>query len=194
MLLVHGTTAKGLKAIMNRQGKEGLAAPWDVSDRDGMSYFYNVNKAMEWHDEEEYAKAECIVRCLEQAQLQQAMMAEGGKIYALVVDIPEEFQDRVEDDYSCPNASNEASCFPEDNFDPSWIVEVYEAEVSVWAIPFIVAGVSGNSMFQSHQLPDKLVAIAKSVAQSSDIDTYEAFEIDHSQLPLSILEHFKDNA
>lgn len=48
MLLVHGTTAKGLKAIMNRRGKEGLAAPWDVSDHDGMSYFYNVGK-MEWH-------------------------------------------------------------------------------------------------------------------------------------------------
>ncbi|WFP46045.1 hypothetical protein VIPPAEUMC01_00111 [Pseudomonas phage vB_VIPPAEUMC01] len=192
MLLVHGTTAKGLKAIMNRQGKEELAAPWDVSDRDGMSYFYNVNKVMEWHDEEEYAKSECVSRCLEQAQLQQAITAEGGKIYALVVDIPEEFQDCVEDDYSCPNASSEASCFHESDFDPAWIVEVYESEVSVWEIPFIVAGVVDNSMFQSHLLPTQLVKVAESVASSGVY--MEHRDIGYSQRPLSILEHFKDNA
>jgi len=192
MLLVHGTTEKGLKAIMNRQGKDGLAAPWDVSDHDGMTYFHDVKKAMEWADDEEGAELDCVNRCLEQAQLQQAMMAEGGKIYALVVEVPEEWEHIVQDDYSCPNMADSASCIPEDMFDPAWIVRVYEDSVNVWTIPFIVAAVIGNPMFQSYRLPEKLVAVAGAVSKSAGY--YEMTEIDYSEQPLSILEDFKENA
>lgn len=193
MLLVHGTTEKGLKAIMNRQGKDGLAAPWDVSDHDGMTYFHDVNKAMEWMANEEEAELDCVYRCLSQAQLQQAMMAEGGKIYALVVDIPEEFEHSVEDDYSCPNMADSASCIPEDKFDPAWIVRVYESSVNVWAIPFIVSGILGNPMFQSYRLPENLLAVAEAVSKA-DAYCEDIMEIDYDEQPLSILEDFKENA
>ncbi|QAU05435.1 hypothetical protein S2_163 [Pseudomonas phage vB_PaeM_SCUT-S2] len=189
MILVHGTTEKGLKAIINRDGKDGLAAPWDVSDNDRMSYFYDAAK-VDWTEDLEDAKRECIGLALEQAQLQKALEAEGGKIYALVVDVPEEFVDIVEDDYSCPNMESVASCMPEERFDPDWIVEVYEANVNVWSIPFVLACVIGNPMFQTHTLPKELVDIAQQLASSETC--YDITGLEWNKVSLSILSNIKD--
>ncbi|WBQ35255.1 hypothetical protein [Pseudomonas phage pPA-3099-2aT.2] len=189
MILVHGTTEKGLKAIINRDGKDGLAAPWDVSDNDRMSYFYDAAK-VDWTEDLEDAKRECIGHALEQAQLQKALEAEGGKIYALVVDVPEEFVDIVEDDYSCPNMESVASCMPEEQFDPDWIVEVYEANVNVWSIPFVLACVIGNPMFQSYKLPKELVDIAQQLALSEIC--YDITDLEWNKVSLNILSNIKD--
>ena len=162
MILVHGTTEKGLKAIINRDGKDGLAAPWDVSDNDRMSYFYDAAK-VDWTEDLEDAKRECIGHALEQAQLQKALEAEGGKIYALVVDVPEEFVD---------------------------IVEVYEANVNVWSIPFVLACVIGNPMFQTHTLPKELVDIAQQLASSETC--YDITGLEWNKVSLSILSNIKD--
>lgn len=181
-IVTHGTTLDGFKAIMGNKGKQGLPAPWTVSDNDNQMYFYDaVAVSEEWGDE--YSPEPAQRQSSEQAVLQLCSGGYGGTVVVLTCDIPD---DLLEQDYSCDNMEN-ARCIPCDSFDPSWIVEIHTREVDQWVIPLHLACILDNSMFNTSQIPETLLTLAQAVGYNDCI--YE-FELDQQDVKSFI----EDNA
>jgi len=160
-IVTHGTTLAGFKAIMSKEGKSLVHAPWTVSDNDGIMYFYDANSTGGDHgycpeDEADDCRTAAANQSFEAARLQYAAKGQGGLVVVLVCDIPD---DKLDLDYSChgdsdrmPNARSIAC----ESFDPSWIVEIRTETFDQWdCIPALLC-VWDNTLFNKEEIPQGL--------------------------------------
>lgn len=172
--LIHGTTSKGFKAIINGEGKAGLHNPWSVSDNDGMMYFFDAEQILSecGFDEESEAIAQGVNQAFEQARLQWACRGEAGDIVVMVCDVPD---DIVEVDTSCPNMEH-CRMIPCGSFNESMIKRVFTGSMDIWEVPSILGCVLGNDIFNTYELPEKLLSLAERIGFDDDIYSYDVDE------------------
>lgn len=121
--LFHGTTLDNYNKIIASNFGNKETYSWNVSD-DNCMYFYDLDKTDQ--DEKEYKKDECINKAFESAQLTASI--ENVICSALVVlelKIPVNLCD---DDYSCENMANEATCVDLENIDLHMIKKIHVCE------------------------------------------------------------------
>jgi hypothetical protein len=161
MKAFHGTTKKGLNAILNGGSKPNC--PWTVSDNDGMTYVWPLDKLVSANaledDDASYQTEYGIRQAFESAEIQ-AVMEESEAIFVIELDIPDEL---LEDDFSCENMDNVASVLHMNDFDLKFIKKVYIADLNKWSFPFIVSGLLQNEHFNRWAVDEQLVEIAESL-------------------------------
>lgn len=169
MLVFHGTTKKGLKSILNNSGIKPNS-PWTCSDQDGLMYVYPLNKIVDAHCLEEEEKEdqinEGIRNAFESANIQAAIEAKANTLYVLVMEVDENL---LEDDYSCDNMADIASCMNMIDFNSTSIVSVYECQYNIWKTPFVISSLLGNELFNVFSIEDELLKISQYL---KDNETY----------------------
>ena len=83
MKCFHGTTKKGLNAILNVDGYKPNS-PWTVSDNDGAMYLWPQNKLEDQHDFEE--NDQMICHAFESAEIQ-AVIEDTTEIFVLEMEV-----------------------------------------------------------------------------------------------------------
>ncbi len=176
MICYHGTTAKGLRAILSGENHKPNM-PWNVSDQDDCMYLWPADKiAGEWeltNEEPEYAADQGRRLAFESAQVQ-ALVSEDFTLYALELLVD---PDDLEDDYSCENMSSEASYITLGQFHPVMIQRVFKLEMNKWHAPFVAAGLLGNDYFNQCCLSTTLEAAAKAI-KAQEVYLEEVHEFD----------------
>ena len=166
MLVYHGTTAQGLQNIINGS-EEKHVSPWTVCDNDGIMYVYPSDKVAREHGldlEEDFEEVQQCARqtCFEQAQLQ-VLCNDETEIFVIEFDIDESL---LEDDYSCDNMADSASCFDMKEFDASRIQSIVKHTVNVYHKPFIAVNVIHNHNFNVDALDPELLAAAETISEA----------------------------
>ena len=157
MICFHGTTKKGLKAILSGVNHKPTN-PWNVSDQDGAMYVWPSDKLKVQYDLEE--EDQMICHAFESAEVQ-AVTSEEEDVFVMVLDIPDEL---LEDDFSCENMSDVASCINLTEFDKSMVVSVMTHKLNKWNAPFVISGLLSNPNFNSYSLDEGLLLAAESIA------------------------------
>jgi len=169
-LYIHGTTQQGLTNIMLGETKE--AGPWNVSERDGCSYLWDVEAVMTGEDQD----IDFVIRnAFESAQLQAAIKGEDNTLYALVCEFDSE---EVEIDFSCENMDAYARYAPESQLNKSVIKKIYKSDFNKWDSPFILSGVINNEHFSKCMVEDSLLTIAETLANS---EVYREIDIEWTE-------------
>jgi|TARA_A100001391_G_C5029018_1_gene267842 hypothetical protein len=160
MKCFHGTTKKGLNAILNSDGYKPNS-PWTVSDNDGAMYVWPENKLAEQYDFEDIEQM--IYHAFESAEIQ-AVVEDSTEIFVLEMEIPDQI---LEDDHSCDNMANIASFINMNDFSKNMIVNIYKTTLNKWNAPFIVANLLSNPNFNQWCLEEDLLSLAETL-QNSD--------------------------
>lgn len=164
--LTHGTTLEGFKAIMAGIGKHDQPNPWTVSDNDGQMYFYDSVAVAEDYgrDEGDLCHGDAVNSSFENARLQIAFTGKSDTAVVIVCEVPEHL---IELDSSCENMPHSRSiqC---GGFNPEWITHIYTCGVDIWEIPYILACVVQNHLFNWGDVEEKLVKLANVLANSDD--------------------------
>lgn len=164
--LTHGTTLEGFKAIMAGIGKHDQPNPWTVSDNDGQMYFYDSVAVAEDYgrDEDDLCHGDAVNSSFENARLQIAFTGKSDTAVVIVCEVPEHL---IELDSSCENMPHSRSIQCGD-FSPEWITHIYTCGVDIWEIPYILACVVQNHLFNWGDVEEKLVKLANVLANSDD--------------------------
>ncbi|MCP3681515.1 MAG: hypothetical protein GY861_02400 [bacterium] len=175
MKCFHGTTKKGLNAILANAGVKPNA-PWVCSDNDGEMYVWPQNKLEDSYDFEE--QEQFICHAFESAEIQ-AVVSEEVEVFVLEMDIP---NDLLEDDYSCDNMADVASYLPMDDFTTDMIVKVYTYKLNKWNAPFVISNLLNNEHFNTYSIDENLLEAAEAIQQAKiykdPIDFYDFVEYD----------------
>lgn len=160
MKCFHGTTKKGLNAILNSDGYKPNS-PWTVSDNDGAMYVWPENKLIDQYEFEEIDQMIC--HAFESAEIQ-AVVEDSTEVFVVELEIPDEM---LEDDFSCENMADVASFIDMDSFSKEMIINVYKATLNKWNAPFVVANLLSNPNFNQWSLDEDLLSLAESL-QNTD--------------------------
>lgn len=159
MKCFHGTTKKGLNAILNSEGYKPNS-PWTVSDNDGAMYLWPENKLIEQYEFED--TFQMINHAFESAEIQ-AVIEDTTEVFVLELEIPDEL---LQDDYSCENMADVASFIETGQFNSNMVVKVYTCKLNKWNAPFIAAGLLSNPNFNQWCLDEDLLSLAETLQQS----------------------------
>lgn len=149
----HGTTQRGLDAILSATGK--MAGPWTCSDQDRMTYLWDAQAMVAGEDLDDMQGV--IQQAFESAQIQAAVLAEDTTMYVLELLLdPED----VEADYSCENM-HYAVTVPSTAINRAAILRTYRCDFSKWDAPLILSGLIGRDHFNEGIVEDeRLIALA----------------------------------
>jgi hypothetical protein len=169
----HGTTLENVQAIMAGGSKN--SPTWSCSD-DHYLYLWSAEKI---------GDDGCpIMRALESAQITAAIAGKDAKLVVLELTIDDEL---VEDDWSCENMADEASCIHFDDFKVDMVDdEVYYSEFSGYLSPFVLSTLLENQWFDSHSVSKSLMLVARAL-QGQEIFIEEAWEFDYEAATLKDL-------
>ena len=156
MKCFHGTTKKGLNAILNAEGYKPNS-PWTVSDNDGAMYLWPQNKLEDQHDFEE--NDQMICHAFESAEIQ-AVIEDTTEIFVLEMEVPDEL---LQDDFSCDNMADVASFIETGQFNKDMIVKVYTCKLNRWNAPFIIASLLNNPNFNQWAVDEDLLELAETL-------------------------------
>ncbi|MCP4985526.1 MAG: hypothetical protein GY928_05465 [Colwellia sp.] len=176
MICYHGTTKKGLKAILSGVNHKPNN-PWCVSDQDGVMYVWPSNKLAEQYEHED--ESQMICHAFESAEVQ-AVTSDETEVFVLLLDIPE---DMLEDDFSCENMSDVASCINLQEFNKNMIVGIKSHKLNKWNAPFVLSGLLSNPNFNTYSLDDDLLQAAEVIAtcevykDPTEFYDYDEYEI-----------------
>ncbi|CAM0050922.1 hypothetical protein VPHK460_0135 [Vibrio phage K460] len=159
MKCFHGTTKKGLNAILANAGVKPNA-PWMCSDNDGEMYVWPQNKLEDSYDFEEHEQFIC--HAFESAETQ-AVVSDEVEVFVLEMDIPSNL---LEDDHSCENMSEIASYLAMCDFETDMIVKVYRKTLNKWNAPFVIANLLGNEQFNTYSIDENLLEAAEAIQQA----------------------------
>ena len=163
MICFHGTTSKGLQAILSGDNFKPNS-PWTVSDNDGSMYLWPAEKIAASFDqctveEMEIIQDNGITQAFESAQVQ-AITSEDFDLYVLELVID---TDLLQDDFSCENMSDAASFIDCDQFNKDMIKKVYHFKMNKWYAPILAASFLGNQYFNKWGLAPELLEIAEAL-------------------------------
>ncbi len=158
MICYHGTTKKGLKAILSGANHKPTN-PWDVSDQDGVMYVWPTDKLEAQYEYEDESQKVC--HAFESAEVQ-AVTSDEEEVFVIVLDIPSGL---LEDDYSCDNMSDVASTICMSDFTTDMIISVKAYKLNKWNSPFVVANLLQNEHFNTYAIDDGLLLAAETIAQ-----------------------------
>ncbi len=157
MKCYHGTTPEFMRQILS--GEKKSECTWYCSDDDCL-YVYPLNKADEYDDEwpEDSENAQ-VICALESAQLTAACHGH-SKILVMEFDFPDE---ELEDDGSCDNMEDVASCVCISDYSRYLTSIHYSDDYNPELRPFYLMGMKGNYQFNrdslSSDMQDALSAI-----------------------------------
>lgn len=169
MICYHGTTAKGLRAILSGENHKPNN-PWNVSDQDGCMYLWPADKIAdvegldETHDQADL-EHRCRQMAFESAQVQ-ALVSEDFNLYAIEIEVPDV---DLSDDYSCDNMASQANYIGLSMFYPNMIKRVFKFKMNKWHAPFVAAGLLDNEYFNQCCLAPELEAAAEAI---KSVETY----------------------
>lgn len=158
MKCFHGTTKKGLNAILNADGYKPNS-PWTVSDNDGAMYLWPADKLESQYDFEDLNQM--IIHAFESAEIQ-AVIEDTTEIFVLELEIPDEL---LQDDFSCDNMADVASFIETGQFNKSMLVNIYTCKLNRWNAPFIIANLLGNPNFNQWAVDEDLLTLAETLQQ-----------------------------
>jgi len=168
MKCYHGTTAKGLKAML-KGIKSKHTNPWSVSDNDGLMYVWPEDKLINGYDYEE--ESQFIYQAFESAQIQ-ALVTQEEMLYCVVLEIGDEI---LQDDYSCENMDSIASTIYISEFDTNMIVKIYECKQNKWHFPIILKGLLKNEYFNKYSIEESLLQVAEALPDDLYLDETREF-------------------
>ena len=123
--LFHGTTLENYESILKNGFSPRTDKTWECSD-DRTIYFYDMDKDVNGCEDETEQREDCIRRCFENSQISASIQNfTGSKLVVFEIEIASEY---CEDDYSCDNMSDAATCVDIDYLDVSMIKNVYVSE------------------------------------------------------------------
>lgn len=169
MICYHGTTEKGLKAIL--EGGRKPNNPWSVSDNDGCMYFWPSDKLADEYLTDNI-EDQGIQRGFESAQVQAAVSQE-EKLIVISINVPDEM---LSDDLSCENMENTASYIYCSDFNKSMIVKTFEFTMNKWAFPFVIKSLLNNEYFNEYCIEDDLLRVAQMLPDNTFIDELLEFD------------------
>lgn len=178
MKVVHGTTKAGFEAIKNRSGK--LSGPWYCSNLDTQTYVYPFDKVEnDWGTEgdEEETEQRALQMAFESAQIQ-TLHNEETTLIALVLEVPDSL---LQDDSSCENMEDIASCFNIEDWDKVTILDIYEYEMNVFYKPFVLAGLLGMEQFKDEGINSAMYKAAQVISESG-MFIGEILEFDYKRI------------
>lgn len=186
MLTFHGTTSKGLQAILNSDGYKP-SAPWTCSDNDNSMYLWPSNKiaSMEGYcenDDLDDIISRGIQQGFESAQIQ-AITSEDFELYVLMLEIDESI---LQDDFSCDNMSEIASFIDCDQFSGSMVKKVFHFKMNKWFAPILASQLLRNEYFNKWALSPELLTLAENL-QNSEIYLDELYQFDYKSIELPSL-------
>lgn len=174
MKVYHGTTDKGLKAILSGENHKPNG-PWTCSDQDGCMYVWPLNKVDSFSSDDRDEEAETeeqIIRAFESAQVQ-AITTATKELFVLEIEVPD---DLLNDDDSCENMSDVASYLWMSEFKNSMVVKVYSVDFNIWHSPFIVRGLLDNPHFNKYSIDNALIEIAHELSEDCFLGSIYEFE------------------
>ncbi len=176
MKCYHGTTKKGLKAILSGENHKPNS-PWNCSDQDGVTYVWPLDKTVECEgcDGECDGHERAVVKAFESAQVQ-AAIAGDTELYVIVLDIDD---DMLSDDYSADNMSDAASCINTQDFKATRIITTYHCSFNRWHAPFVIKGLLQNCYFNTCAVDEDLLKVAEQLSEDVWID--EIYEFDYKE-------------
>lgn len=176
-IYMHGTTQRGLDAILNQSGK--FSSVWTCSDQDRMTYLWDVDAVMEG---EGFDGEDGVIRqAFESAQCQAAVLGEDTTLYVLVMEFDE---DEVDEDYSCENMADYARTVSESMVTRESIVRVYRCDFSKWDAPFVLAGLVGRDYFADCNVTDERLLTLAETLSKQQVYREELYEFDYQQCEL----------
>lgn len=188
MLYFHGTTKRGLQAILSGEGIKP-SSPWTCSSGDDNLYVWPLDKTAEANELDLEEELEEVIRLsitqsIESARVQ-ACMTQEEHLYVLCFDIPEEDDYMLNDDYSCENMNSIASyidtgiIYTKDLL--RYLSNVYYSEFNKWYIPFHVAGLLSNHHFNKWDIDQPILDLAV-VLNRAECFNYDILEVDYKEI------------
>lgn len=180
MKLVHSTSLNNFLDIL-KGSYDKPTGIWHVSHGDDLMYFYHLEEALinSWsysYDEvqefmsgEEKLEKYAITEWGWHGRMQLAACNETLNNIAVtfIVDVPEEYYNLIQVDVSCPGMQL-CRTIPCDEFDPSWITEIYACEVDVLHYPFVMSTITKNDLAEVDE-DTVIYRMAKLINQSEDM-------------------------
>lgn len=160
----HGTTKKGLRALLSGEGFKPTS-PWTVSDQDAAMYVwptYKIISSNGLEDSPEESEDWGIRQAFEAAEVQ-VITTDEDKLYTLVLNIP---KDLLEDDYSCANMADVASYLSCDDFSKDFIESILESKFNIWRKPYLAMCLLDNPYFNKWALDEDLLEMAEALRDS----------------------------
>lgn len=185
MMCFHGTTKSVADKILSGSLLKEPSV-WSCSEEDFHFYVWPEDKLINEYDLGDYDSEEKFNRCVdiafESAQLTGALNEE-CELVVLLFDIPDEY---LNDDTSdngwvdLPSMYKKASYIELDEFDVSWIIDIYQYDMNKWLIPFVLCRLLGNPMFNKSKIGLMLLHIVEILSKK---DNYEVLDylIDFSE-------------
>lgn len=156
MILYHGTTLSGLKAILSGSGKK-VCKPWNVDTHNDM-YFYHPDMPQAW--DEHYPPLESPVDAAFSSAKIQSCYTDEIDIFALECEVPDEL---VTQDVSFDGAESLYVQVRVSDFRSEFITRVHHKQINPYTKPQIVMGFYGNGCANIDALPDNLMTYVESV-------------------------------
>lgn len=164
MICYHGTTEKSIKAIIEGiNKKDDVATCWQVSKDDDNFYCYPLSKIE--GDTLEDRQDNGIISALQSAQLQ-AAYNQSSKVYAIEFKISKTI---LEDDYSCDNMYDVASCFNMDDLDKIEILRIFELDFNQRLSIFYLKMIHDNKHFNQWELDDTTLQVLDNITEVPEV-------------------------
>ena len=123
-----------------KEGNSKLSGPWSVSDRDGLTYLWDLSKVSQYEeDTENYLIHEAL-----SSGITQAACDDSESIFLFFLDLTD--CNNVQDDDSCPGM-DECSSIPESDLSHEYITQIREYKVNKWILLFNLAGLIKRDLF-----------------------------------------------
>lgn len=165
MRCYHGTTKKGLNAILSGEGIKPNS-PWTCSDKDGAMYVWPEYKIEEVFKLE--GEKSMVMHAFESAEVQAVTSGEVD-IFCIILDIPDRL---LKDDHSCEVMSDISSYIGVEELSLDMIVSIKTFKLNKWHAPFVVSDLLSNPYFNTYSIEPYLLEAAQMLSESGNsIDT-----------------------
>lgn len=187
MILYHGTTLSGLKAILSGSGKK-VCKPWNRSTDMNM-YFYHPDMPQSW--EENHPPLTSPVEAAFSYAKIQCCYTDEVDIFVLECEVPDKL---VSPDLSFDGAESLYVQVSVKDFQQEYINRVHHKEINLYTKPQIVLGFYGDNSANLDELPYSLLTYVEEVklnpAKSdtpSDVLVVDFMQtIDHREVNLGL--------
>ena len=194
MRCFHGTTSKGLHAILSKAGYKPNT-PWTCSDNDGAMYVWPSNKIADMdlgeeltEDNQDEVSERGINQAFESAQVQ-AVTCNDFDLYVIELEIDDNL---LSDDFSCENMDSVASYINIGDFDLTMVKAIYSFRMNQWLAPQLVAGLLHNQYFNKWSIEPALLEVAETLQQLEHYSDPEEFDYAEEYLPDLLLPYMVD--
>lgn len=190
MILYHGTTLSGLKAILSGNPTK-VCRPWRVKT-DNHMYFYGADRPEAWEDR--YPPIDNPIDAAFTSAKIQSCYTNDNDVFVIECEVPDEL---VEDDMSVAVAETLYYQVLLSNFKPEFIKRTYHKHVNPYTKPEIVMGFYENGCANLSELPEDLLSYVEQVRFNnarSDTPTHILIQefmqtIEYSEVSTAISQH-----